>query len=364
MVNYGQPQGGVPDRGYVLYITALVMVLVAALFVFARLMSRFLTARIGVDDITIVIALVCSALLTATINLAVVNGYGRPESYLTKQEMDTAFMWFFIAQVFYKMTLGFTKLSIVLLYLRIFVIRTFQRVGYVFLVMITIWTIGTIMATIFQCVPVRASWDVSIKNARCINKDAFWYAFAVTDTVTDFAIFVLPLRPILALQLPKREKIGLLAIFSIGAFVCVTSILRTVAVTQTSTRKMDESWDFIPRSTWTLVEANMGIICACLPMMRHPLAALFPRIFHGSSYGRSRQQTYGLDSLRDRPRSKPQQMMPLYHDARISNQSQERIIEDGMGTDYTDSRAHVRISNYTATTKESSERVDGEPHAT
>lgn len=115
------------------------------------------------------------------------------------------------------MTLGLTKISIILLYLRIFVYKTFQRVAYVYLILITVWAIGTIMATIFQCVPVRASWDKSVKNPKCINKDAFWYAFAATNTITDFAIFLLPLRPVVLLQLPKREKIGLLAVFGVGA---------------------------------------------------------------------------------------------------------------------------------------------------
>lgn len=41
--------------------------------------------------------------------------------------------------------------------------------------------------------------------------------------------------------------------------------------------------DFIPRGVWTLVECNMGIICACLPMMRRPLSFVFPRLFKGST---------------------------------------------------------------------------------
>lgn len=58
MVFYGQTVDDIPDRGYVLYITALVMVLVAALFVVARLSSRIYTTRMGADDVTIGIALV------------------------------------------------------------------------------------------------------------------------------------------------------------------------------------------------------------------------------------------------------------------------------------------------------------------
>lgn len=33
---------------------------------------------------------------------------------------------------------------------------------------------------------------------------------------------------------------------------------------------------FIPRSSWSLAEANVGIICACLPMLRRPFMFIFP----------------------------------------------------------------------------------------
>lgn len=39
---------------------------------------------------------------------------------------------------------------------------------------------------------------------------------------------------------------------------------------------------------WTIIESNLGIICACLPALRRPLSFFFPRIFsklHKSSAG-------------------------------------------------------------------------------
>ena len=39
---------------------------------------------------------------------------------------------------------------------------------------------------------------------------------------------------------------------------------------------------FIPRSTWTFIESNIGIICACLPMLKHPLTILFPRLYRAT----------------------------------------------------------------------------------
>jgi|SRR4051812_38015774 hypothetical protein len=69
MVFYGQTVDGIPDRGYILYITALVMVLVAAVFVAARLGTRIVTRQLGLDDICLGLALVSSIVLTAAIDM-------------------------------------------------------------------------------------------------------------------------------------------------------------------------------------------------------------------------------------------------------------------------------------------------------
>ena len=38
----------------------------------------------------------------------------------------------------------------------------------------------------------------------------------------------------------------------------------------------------IPATVWSVVEANTGTICACLPTLKQPLADLFPRLFSSS----------------------------------------------------------------------------------
>ena len=44
---------------------------------------------------------------------------------------------------------------------------------------------------------------------------------------------------------------------------------------------------------WTVLEANIALICACLPMSRILLATLFPRLFPSSSHSRTRTRTEG-----------------------------------------------------------------------
>lgn len=88
-----------------------------------------------------------------------------------------------------------------------------------------------------------------------------------------------------------------MGIFALGGFVCGTSIIRTNAVAASVANKKDNTWTFIPRSTWTLVEANVGIVCACLPMMRGIVATCLPCIeSRKNTNERPSGYTYPLDS--------------------------------------------------------------------
>ncbi|KAJ5177103.1 uncharacterized protein N7482_002980 [Penicillium canariense] len=231
MVFYGQTVDGMPDRGHILFVTALVMVLIAALFVVIRLATRIHLRQFGWDDLFLVIALLASVLTTTTINLAVVNGYGRHTVDMGESIHAAQMQWFFIAQVPYKVALGFTKASIVLLYLRIFITETFQRVGKAYLAVIAAWTTASVLVTIFQCVPIEASWNKDITNNRCVDKDSWWYAFAAINTITDFSIAILPIPPIRHLKLSKRDRIGLFCVFGVGAlYVVIYSYLSLASI--------------------------------------------------------------------------------------------------------------------------------------
>lgn len=124
--------------------------------------------------------------------------------------------WFYVGQVVYKVLLGLNKVSLLFLYLRIFVSRAFQITCYIVMTIVVSWSFSAIMATILQCIPVNAYWDRSIKTAKCTNTDAFWYAYAIINIITDVMILVLPLWEIRKLHLPMQQRAGLMAIFAIG----------------------------------------------------------------------------------------------------------------------------------------------------
>jgi hypothetical protein len=116
----------------------------------------------------------------------------------------------------YYLALGLTKTSIILQYQRVFHTKKFQIACRTLLAVVCCYTIWTIGSSIFACVPVRAFWTK--EPAQCIDQFAMWYTNATINILTDFAIIILPMPVIKRLQLGKRPKYALMAIFAVGGW--------------------------------------------------------------------------------------------------------------------------------------------------
>jgi hypothetical protein len=79
---------------------------------------------------------------------------------------------------------------------------------------VIVYTIWTVFASIFACVPARAFWTK--EKAACINQYAMWFTNAAINIATDFVIILLPIPVIRNLNLGQRQRIGLIAIFAVG----------------------------------------------------------------------------------------------------------------------------------------------------
>ncbi|OAX81977.1 hypothetical protein ACJ72_03680 [Emergomyces africanus] len=287
MSSFGKSTPGHPSRGWDLWIVSTAMVIVAGLFVCARLLGRYMSGGFQIDDYTIFAALINSVILSITENMAVAHGYGRHALDLAKEEKILALKWFFAAQVFYKIVITLAKMSILFLYMRIFYIERYFRWACTLLnIFIGAHGIAFVLATIWQCHPVAGFWDKSIPGFHCVKRHPFWLSFSVINICTDVVMLVLPVQEVLRLNLHRREKLALVLVFSLGAFVCITSIVRATTLASSSSSK-DGTWAAIPATVWSVVECNTGIICACLPMIRQPLSIAFPFFASNSPNSRS-----------------------------------------------------------------------------
>lgn len=58
--------------------------------------------------------------------------------------------------------------------------------------------------------------DLNITDKKCVNINAFYLANAAVNISTDFLTYTLPIKMITKLQMPKRQKIGLGVMMSLG----------------------------------------------------------------------------------------------------------------------------------------------------
>ncbi|KAI0174013.1 integral membrane protein [Pestalotiopsis sp. NC0098] len=279
----------VDTQGPTIMAVAIVFGVVAAITLSLRLWARvFLVKQMGFDDVLISIAVLLSWAFMAACIAAVQHGMGMHiEAALAHEGGDlTAYseiVWF--SSIFYNACLGFIKISVLALYMRLGD-RTLRRLAVVMIVVVGCQASGNVFAAIFQCTPVAAAYDQSITDKKCININAFYLANAAVNIFTDLLTYTLPIKLILNLQMPRRQKIGLAVILCLGLFACVSSIIRITFIPQMLTAA-DATYVISGAMYWSVIEINVGILAASIPSFK-PIASRYAPRLLGSSYNRSR----------------------------------------------------------------------------
>lgn len=181
-----------------------------------------------------------------------------------------------MAQIVYKLAINLSKISIVLLYLRIFqLIKWFRITCWALLGAISAYCAASVLATALQCSPVSRAMDKSIPGT-CINMATFWYANAAFSISTDVILLLIPIPLIYRLEITTWYKLALVGCFAVGVFGVVTSCLRLTSLNVLAT-SVDQTWD-ITNVMWTIIESNTAIICGCLPILRSLVGRVVPAL--------------------------------------------------------------------------------------
>ena len=107
------------------------------------------------------------------------------------------------------------KLSILLLYLRIFINSRFRQLCWAGVTFVSCMCVANTLVAIFACRPVAGFYNSNIK-ATCINDVQFYWATAILNVVTDLYILVLPIPMVWRLQISFKRKLGISAMFMLG----------------------------------------------------------------------------------------------------------------------------------------------------
>jgi len=108
------------------------------------------------------------------------------------------------------------KLSLLLLYVRIFVIRPFCIAAYILMAVVVVWWMSVILEEFLLCRPFAFNWDPTIQGGVCGNREAAYLAAGIINLCTDVIILCLPMPMVWRLKLPRRNKIALSIVFGVG----------------------------------------------------------------------------------------------------------------------------------------------------
>ncbi|KAJ6045710.1 hypothetical protein N7499_003626 [Penicillium canescens] len=292
------------------------MTVLGVVFVILRFLARWKKGlRIGADDYVILLSLV-SAILVSLLEKPYLTGGPSAIDFSTSCSRPVELIWrpvhlihfgmgrhadvlpegniVIIAKLLmsfecvYCMTVGIVKISILLMYARIFPTRGFRITAIILGSIVIGWVVAIICVSVFQCTPIAKAWNPTLSGA-CINLKGSFIGNAVPNILTDIAILALPVHVVWGLHATVTHRLSVIAVFLLGSFVVFSSAYRFSTLFEF--QPIDTPWTLAKACTWCLIECSSGIISACMPTLR-PLFVMLSSKF-ASSIG-ARTQTTGV----------------------------------------------------------------------
>ncbi|KAK1558151.1 CFEM domain-containing protein [Colletotrichum navitas] len=223
----------------------------------------------GWDDSSIVAAyLILAAFLPASV-FALRAGAGRDIWTLDPDQITDLLLIVYIFGLLYFFGLAFIKMSIIFLYFRIFPDEKFRKVLWATQVFNLLLLISFAAGQLALCQPLNFVWVGWTKEfpGKCFDRNGFIIAHGAINVALDLWMLALPLTQLYGLHMQRRKKLGVMFMFSLGAFLTAVSAYRIKVVLEFAT-SLNFSADSLGTSLWSHIELCTGVVVACLPSAR------------------------------------------------------------------------------------------------
>lgn len=298
--------GGFPDRGPAVFAVTTATLVLATVFVAARMVSRtFIVRNITWDDRVMMLAWLFAFFLSFTICFGVHNGLGRHDVNIDESRRPALRRCEYVFSILYNPALMATKTSILIFYLRLakHTQRVLRFASWLTLAIVNIAGIILTLMNVFQCRPTAAAWDPAYDDrSKCIPLLTEFICSSPVNIVTDLAILALPIPVLTGMRLPSRQKTILVLTFTVGIFVTVVDVIRIYYLQQAITKvptgasgdpqsrfggQTDFAWNASLSLMWSAVEVNVGMTCACVPTLKPLVLKLLPSMLYDPNGSRS-----------------------------------------------------------------------------
>lgn len=119
-------------------------------------------------------------------------------------------------QILWALAVCLPKISILLLYSRVFTMRVFIIAARVTGVVIIMLTTATVLGALLQCRPIAFNWDQTIPGGVCGDQVLSFKITGSMNVVLDVAVLLLPMPYLWTLELAWSKKLILILTFAVG----------------------------------------------------------------------------------------------------------------------------------------------------
>ncbi|KAF7538474.1 hypothetical protein G7054_g2868 [Neopestalotiopsis clavispora] len=290
--------GVAPREARVDYLEMSVILMVfATIFVWSRFIYKFFytTTGLRVDD-WFILATWAACIPSAVVNhvFLMANGLGQDIWTLTPETLKHFAIGFWLMELLYFFESFMLKLSMIAFYLTIFPGRKVRRILILTGIFDLLYGIAFVLVPFGQCAPLSHFWNqFQGSQGKCIDFNALAWANGAISIAIDLWLITIPIYQLWGLQLSKWKKIGVSAMFVVGSFVTVVSIIRLVFLVLMK-GSINLTWDYFNVCLWSTLEITIGIICTCMPTLRLILVRITRQVsstFKDSSYYASRRKS-------------------------------------------------------------------------
>ncbi|KAH9904380.1 hypothetical protein F4778DRAFT_789967 [Xylariomycetidae sp. FL2044] len=199
-------------------------------------------------------------------------------------------------RLLYVVGIMFVKLSLLVFYLRLDPRRSLRYWVFFLMFVVVGFSIASFFILAFSCYPPAVFWDLTgtIKG-KCIeanSQQAFYDANGVINIVIDLSIYITPIPMLWNIQISRRQKIALSAIFGLGVIAVAAGCVRFAYVRLLS--HTDELYFFLADSlSWCEIEIYVAMICGSASAFRILIRTHFPGLL-GSTADKKSYDRKGL----------------------------------------------------------------------
>ncbi|KAL6415701.1 integral membrane protein [Ilyonectria robusta] len=304
--------------------------------VLARLYVRFRARGLAHDDYMSGLSMVFAILYSVLCIAQTRYGLGLPIYLRPKKNLITYTRVNFAGRPIYQLGISFFKIALLISYLRLLHgtdHRTYRAIVWFVIGAVFLSHLGCTLCLILACKPVSKSWN-PLGEGTCLPAGPSFTAYSIVTIVSDVVVALLPLPLLAKLEVRLGKKIGLIAIFGLGLFTTICSVLRYLQIDRIQHGDGNSTMLVL----WGTIEFNVGNMVSSLPF----LAPIFVkkakqyRSKHSDDYaapsGRSRSRGLKSDhyKLKDMSHGKDD---AVFHSATDKSRSgsEENILRENKG---------------------------------